>query len=65
MNEAAKIDLGTIEAPLDGRDTAHLRGDRIAGERYFSREFAQAEWDGMWTRIWQARWACPARTGCS
>ncbi|MDP3673514.1 MAG: aromatic ring-hydroxylating dioxygenase subunit alpha [Novosphingobium sp.] len=47
MNEATRI-----EAPLDGRDTAHLRGDAIGGERYFSREFAQAEWDGMWTRIW-------------
>ncbi|MFM5886201.1 MAG: aromatic ring-hydroxylating oxygenase subunit alpha [Novosphingobium sp.] len=38
--------------PLDGRDPANLRGDPIDGARYFSREFAQAEWDGMWTRIW-------------
>ena len=38
--------------PLSGRDPDALRGDRIAGEQYFSREFAQAEWDRLWTRIW-------------
>jgi len=37
---------------IDGRDPADLRGDAISGDRYFSREFAQAEWDHMWTRIW-------------
>ncbi len=29
-----------------------LRGDPITGDRYYSREFAQAEWDRMWTRVW-------------
>ncbi|HET8612928.1 MAG TPA: aromatic ring-hydroxylating dioxygenase subunit alpha [Sphingomonas sp.] len=29
-----------------------LRGDPITGERYYSRDFAQAEWDRMWTRVW-------------
>ena len=24
----------------------------IAGERYWSPEFAQREWDGMWTKVW-------------
>jgi len=38
--------------PLDGRDPANLRGDPIDGERYYSREFAQREWDHLWTRIW-------------
>jgi phenylpropionate dioxygenase-like ring-hydroxylating dioxygenase large terminal subunit len=25
----------------------------ITGDRYYSREFMQAEWDHMWTRVWQ------------
>src|ERR1700755_1982492 len=29
-----------------------LRGDPITGDRYYSRDFAQAEWDRMWTRVW-------------
>jgi phenylpropionate dioxygenase-like ring-hydroxylating dioxygenase large terminal subunit len=37
---------------MDGRDPSALRGDPITGERYTSRDFARAEWDGMWTRIW-------------
>lgn len=37
---------------LDGRDPANLRGDPITGDRYTSKEFAQREWDHMWTRIW-------------
>lgn len=28
------------------------RGDAITGDRYWSREFAQLEWDKMWTRVW-------------
>ena len=24
----------------------------LTGERYYSREFAQAEWDHMWTKDW-------------
>lgn len=39
-------------APLDGRDPANLRGDPISGDRYFARDFAQKEWDHLWTRIW-------------
>ena len=38
--------------PLDGRDAANLRGDTITGDRYFSKEFAQKEWDHLWTKIW-------------
>ena len=37
---------------LNGRDPSLLRGDPIDGERYWSREFAQREWDGLWSRIW-------------
>tara|TARA_A100001037_G_C15152167_1_gene640148 strand:- start:4564 stop:5955 length:1392 start_codon:yes stop_codon:yes gene_type:complete len=29
-----------------------LRGHRIQGSRYTSREFAEAEWEGMWTKVW-------------
>ena len=29
-----------------------LRGHRIPGSRYTSKEFAQKEWDGMWTKVW-------------
>jgi len=42
----------TASAPLSGRDPALLRGDPITGDSYYSREFAQQEWDGLWTRIW-------------
>ena len=29
-----------------------LRGDPIDGERYYSNEFMQREWDHMWTKVW-------------
>lgn len=38
--------------PMDGRDPANLRGDRIGGDRYFAKDFAQREWDRLWSRIW-------------
>lgn len=38
------------DAP-DGGSKA-LRGDPITADRYFSREFAEAEWNGMWKRVW-------------
>lgn len=47
MNQPARHPL-----TLDGRDPANLRGDPITGDRYWSKEFARAEWDHMWTRIW-------------
>ncbi|MFM2370309.1 MAG: hypothetical protein RIS85_31, partial [Pseudomonadota bacterium] len=43
---------GHIPTPMDGRDPSHLRGDKITGDRYYSKDFAQKEWDQMWTRIW-------------
>ena len=42
----------SVPPPMDGRDPSNLRGDAITGDRYFSKEFAQQEWDHMWTRIW-------------
>lgn len=38
--------------PMSGRDPSNLRGDPISGDRYYSQEFAQKEWDMMWTKIW-------------
>lgn len=29
-----------------------LRGDPITGDRYYSRAFAEAEWERMWRRVW-------------
>lgn len=37
---------------MDGRDASLLRGDPMTGDRYYSREFAEREWEHMWTRIW-------------
>lgn len=41
-----------VPPPIDGRDPSNLRGDPITGDRYFSKEFAQREWDNLWTKIW-------------
>jgi len=38
--------------PLDGSHARELRGDPITGDRYWSPEFMQKEWDHIWTRIW-------------
>ena len=37
---------------MDSSNADFLRGDPITGERYYCPEFAQREWDHMWTRIW-------------
>lgn len=37
---------------LNGKDPANLRGDPIPAERYYDRDFAQREWDHLWTKIW-------------
>lgn len=37
---------------LDGGSSEQLRGDKITGDRYYSKEFMQREWDTMWTRVW-------------
>ena len=29
-----------------------LRGHKIPGSRYTSKEFAEQEWEGMWTKVW-------------
>jgi phenylpropionate dioxygenase-like ring-hydroxylating dioxygenase large terminal subunit len=46
------VDYTKHPLTLSGRDPALLRGDPITGDRYYSKEFAQREWDHMWTKIW-------------
>lgn len=38
--------------PMDASSPKFLRGDPITGDRYYSKDFAQKEWDHMWTRVW-------------
>lgn len=38
---------------MDGGTSNRLRGDPITGERYYSPEFMEKEWDRVWTRVWQ------------
>ncbi|MFA7439854.1 MAG: aromatic ring-hydroxylating dioxygenase subunit alpha [Sphingomonadaceae bacterium] len=33
-------------------ETPRVRGDKITGDRYWSKEFAAREWEHMWKRIW-------------
>ena len=44
----------TIRHPLtlDARDPRNLRGDPITGERYYSKAFADREWEKLWKKIW-------------
>lgn len=48
----------TLERPTAPYPTSPLaqtpqaRGDAITGDRYWSREFADREWEHMWKRIW-------------
>ncbi|WP_161566033.1 hypothetical protein [Caenibius tardaugens] len=42
-------ELAAVPPAISGRDSANLRGDAITGDRYYSQDFAQKEWDHMWT----------------
>jgi phenylpropionate dioxygenase-like ring-hydroxylating dioxygenase large terminal subunit len=44
----------TSRAPGDLPDwpQQELRGHKLEGHRYTSREFASQEWENMWTRVW-------------
>lgn len=46
MTAEASIPLGTASS------TPPIKGTAITGERYYSRRWAQAEWDHVWTKIW-------------
>ncbi|MEH6386824.1 aromatic ring-hydroxylating oxygenase subunit alpha [Pseudomonas profundi] len=51
MNASLSLAERTRQALVDGKEI--LRGDPISGDRYYSKEFMQQEWDHMWTRTWQ------------
>lgn len=38
--------------PMDASSSDFLRGDPITGDRYYCKDFAQKEWNHMWTRVW-------------
>lgn len=50
MNAALELIEKTREALVEDD---FLRGDPITGDRYYSTEFMQQEWEHMWTRTWQ------------
>jgi phenylpropionate dioxygenase-like ring-hydroxylating dioxygenase large terminal subunit len=52
-----KPNLGNHEV-MDGGTSANLRGDAITGDRYYSRDFMEREWDRMWTRVWHIGARC-------
>ena len=37
---------------IDASTDIELRGDPITGDRYYSKEFMQKEWEHMWKRVW-------------
>ncbi len=41
-----------INTEIESWPEQELRGHRIPGSRYTSREFAEQEWEGMWTKVW-------------
>ncbi|MBM4203870.1 MAG: aromatic ring-hydroxylating dioxygenase subunit alpha [Gammaproteobacteria bacterium] len=42
----------TISREIRRWPKQELRGHRIEGYRYTSKEFFQKEWEGMWTKVW-------------
>jgi phenylpropionate dioxygenase-like ring-hydroxylating dioxygenase large terminal subunit len=44
--------------PRDKEKEPVLRGDKITGDRYYSKEFLKNEFDFVWPKVWQiAGWA--------
>ena len=39
--------------PREKHPDPELRGDKISGERYYSKDFMLKEWNHMWTKVWQ------------
>jgi len=46
------MSLETFLGPRRVEFDPPVRGDRIGGERYYSREWMQAEWDRLWQGVW-------------
>lgn len=52
---ATYIQVPQVDAPYPTHASAQFpepRGDAITGDRYWSKEFAQLEWEHMWKRVW-------------
>ena len=44
--------------PREKNNDPILRGDKISGDRYYSHDFMEKEWEYVWTQVWQiAGWA--------
>lgn len=41
-----------VSAVMNGADATTLRGDMMDGARYWSPDFARAEWEHMWRKVW-------------
>ena len=41
-----------INTEIESWPEQELRGHRIPGDRYTSREFVEQEWEDMWTKVW-------------
>ena len=52
MSDTLLADRSTTYPVVPESDLLPLRGDPITGDRYYSRDFMEREWDHMWTRIW-------------
>ncbi len=53
MTEIADQPVHVRGTPRDEAPVPALSDDPIAGERYWSPEFARQELDALWTRVWQ------------
>ena len=51
MTETAEK-TSDIPGDLPDWPRQQLRGHALEGYRYTSKEFADKEWDGIWTRVW-------------
>lgn len=49
---ADEVSAQSIPADLPDWPQQTLRGHKLDGYRYTSREFARQEWEQMWTRVW-------------
>jgi phenylpropionate dioxygenase-like ring-hydroxylating dioxygenase large terminal subunit len=50
MNESLK--QGVLPSDLPDWPKQKIRGHKLEGIRYSSRDFANQEWEHMWTRVW-------------
>ncbi len=47
------VTTSEMQSPaIDGGTSDNVRGDKITGDRYWSKDFMEREWEHMWTRVW-------------